>query len=57
VWGKLWKLKIPNVEKNFLWRGCHDILPTRANLHRGKIIDDPKCPICELEDEMAVHIL
>ena len=57
VWGKLWKLPIPNVEKEFLWRACHEILPTRANLYMRQITKSPKCPICEIEDEMAAHIL
>jgi hypothetical protein len=30
VWENLWKLPIPNAEKNFLWKACHDILPTRG---------------------------
>jgi hypothetical protein len=38
-------------------RACRDILPTRANLHRRKIIEDPKYPICEQEEETTVHIL
>lgn len=58
VWRLLWKLPVPNVEKNFLWKACHDdILPTRENLHRRKIIDDPARPICGLEAETTFHIL
>lgn len=56
VWRKIWKLPVPNVEKNFIWKACHEILPTRENLHRRKIIDDPACPICGLEVETAFHI-
>jgi hypothetical protein len=37
-WKQLWALLVPNVEKIFLWRACHDILPTRENLHKKKII-------------------
>lgn len=29
LWKTVWALPVPNVEKNFLWRACHDILPTR----------------------------
>lgn len=57
IWRDIWDLKLPNVEKNFLWRACHDILPTRVNLHRQKIIDDPLCPICEIEEETVLHVL
>ena len=33
VWRIIWGLKIPNVEKNFLWRACNDILPTKVDLY------------------------
>jgi hypothetical protein len=56
VWDKIWRMQVPNVEKHFLWRASHEILPTRANLFRRKIIDDPMCPICGLEEGMMFHI-
>jgi hypothetical protein len=57
VWRNIWGLRVPNVEKKFLWRACHEILPTRKNLQRRKIIEDPLCPICGLEEETVLHIL
>jgi hypothetical protein len=48
MWGPLWKLPIPNAEKNFLWKACHEILPTKANLCRRKVTTDALCPICGL---------
>jgi hypothetical protein len=57
VWKKIWNLKIPNAEKNFLWRACHESLPTRQNLKWRNIIDDASCPFCNMEDETAIHIL
>ncbi|XP_059450901.1 uncharacterized protein LOC132181678 [Corylus avellana] len=57
VWKLIWKLKVPSVEQNFLWKACQDILPTRENLHKRHIIDDPGCPICGLEVETVFHIL
>lgn len=44
-------------KKKILWRACHDILPTRANLVKRNIVDDPECPICEREVETGFHIL
>jgi hypothetical protein len=57
VWKQIWGLKIPNAEKNFLWRACHESLPTRQNLYRRKIVEDSSCPICGLEEETASHII
>jgi ribonuclease HI len=57
AWKQIWELKIPNVEKNFLWRACHESLPTRHNLFRRNIVEDPSCPICGLAEETALHIL
>ena len=57
VWKKIWELKIPDVEKTFLWRACHESLPMRQNLQRRNIIDDASYPFCSLEEETAIHIL
>ncbi|XP_059451001.1 uncharacterized protein LOC132181785 [Corylus avellana] len=57
LWHFLWNLPIPNAEKHFFWRACHEILPTRDNLWRRKVIDDPRCPICESKEESTFHIL
>lgn len=43
VWAKLWKLRITNKIKIFGRRACLDILPTRENLARRRIIEDDKC--------------
>lgn len=57
VWRDIWALPIPNVEKNFLWRACHNLLPTRSNLFKKKIVVDPLCPLCGAEAETGYHIL
>ncbi|XP_059451341.1 uncharacterized protein LOC132182133 [Corylus avellana] len=57
VWKELWALQVPNAKKKFMWRACHDILPTRANLYKRNIVNDPKCPICGREVETGFHIL
>ena len=46
IWSVLWKLRIPNKIKVFGWRACNDILPTKLNLSKRRIIDDVMCPIC-----------
>ncbi|KAK9984238.1 hypothetical protein SO802_033763 [Lithocarpus litseifolius] len=57
VWNRLWGLPIPPKVRNFVWRACSDILPTRANLVRQKVHMDPKCAICGEHDEAVIHIL
>ncbi|XP_041011395.1 uncharacterized protein LOC121255185 [Juglans microcarpa x Juglans regia] len=57
LWKLLWKLRVPNKVKMFLWRSAWDILPTRVNLHKMKIIDSPMCPICLTHPENVSHVL
>jgi hypothetical protein len=57
VWSDIWRLKVPNVEKTFLWRTCHDILPTQKNLGRRNILEDTSCPLCGLDEETTMNIL
>lgn len=56
MWGSLWKLHIPNVEKKKIWRACREILPTKANLCKRKVTQENMCPICGLEEETSFHI-
>ncbi|KAL0009468.1 hypothetical protein SO802_010970 [Lithocarpus litseifolius] len=57
IWHVLWNLKIPNKIKVFGWRACIDILPTRANLVRRRVLTDDKCPICLRESENTIHAI
>jgi hypothetical protein len=57
LWKILWKLTIPNVAKNFFWRACHNLLPTKDNLLRRKVVKEPYCLICENEPEIVLHAL
>jgi hypothetical protein len=27
IWKIIWQLQMPNADKNFIWRACHNILP------------------------------
>jgi hypothetical protein len=47
----------PNVVKNFMWRACKNLLPTKENLIRRKVVEKPLCPICNLEVETTFHAL
>ena len=41
----------------FGWRACNDILPTKMNLMKRRIINDVACPICMRFLESAIHVL
>jgi ribonuclease HI len=57
VWKMCWKLKIPNAAKMFLWRACHNSLPTKVNLKKRGVCENSLCPICLAEDETVEHII
>ncbi|XP_062152086.1 uncharacterized protein LOC133860513 [Alnus glutinosa] len=45
LWKIIWGLQVPNLVKMFLWRSCHNILPTKANLLK-KVRWRPPLPGC-----------
>jgi hypothetical protein len=57
IWRGIWNLQISNAGKNFVWRACNNLLPTRDNLLQRKVVNDLRCPICNLESETTYHIL
>jgi ribonuclease HI len=57
IWKIIWKLQIPNSTKVFMWRACHNILPTKGNLKRRGIGTDDLCQICCQEKETVFHVL
>ena len=57
VWKAIWKLQVPPKIRNFIWRACHNALPTKQALMRLKIVADPICERCKLDVEDAEHAL
>ncbi|XP_059436609.1 uncharacterized protein LOC132169617 [Corylus avellana] len=53
----LWKLSIPNAAKKIFWRVCQNLLPTKENLLRRKVVKEPFCPISEQELKTILHAL
>jgi hypothetical protein len=43
--------------KNFVWKVGHNLLPTKENLHIKHVMQDPLCPVCQMETESVGHIL
>jgi hypothetical protein len=48
---------VPNSTKMFIWRECHNILPTKENLLRKGIDLDPACVFCKTVPKMVLHVL
>ena len=42
----IWKLHCPNKIRNFIWRACKDILPTKTKLRDRKIPVEVECNLC-----------
>lgn len=56
-WQRLWKARIPSQVRNFGWRACQNILPTKMNLFHRKVIDNPTCEECGLSPKTILHVL
>ena len=56
-WKCLWKMRVPNKIKNFLWHACSKALPTRCNLLRRKMLEDLTCPHYSIGNESTLHVL
>ena len=56
-WKRVWKLRIPNKIKFFLWRVCSNALPTKENLKKRKVLDDAKCSACLSAQENTLHAI
>ena len=55
LWKLVWQLCCPNKIKNFIWRACKDILPTKTKLKDRKIPLEVECDICG-GVEIAGHV-
>ena len=51
----IWKLRVPNKIKTFLWRVCSEALPTKENLRKMKILDSAECSLCQAGQELTFH--
>uniref|UniRef100_A0A2N9HGL8 Reverse transcriptase domain-containing protein n=1 Tax=Fagus sylvatica TaxID=28930 RepID=A0A2N9HGL8_FAGSY len=56
TWAKLWKFKIHERLKIFLWRLGSNTLPTLTNLASRFGMGSLLCPLCHLEDESYSHL-
>ncbi|KAL4278069.1 hypothetical protein GQ457_03G015870 [Hibiscus cannabinus] len=59
-WKSIWSLKVPSKIRSFIWRACHNILPSNGNLCRrfnGLFGGGPTCPRCGEGFENVEHTL
>jgi hypothetical protein len=56
MWANLWKTKIHERLKNFLWRLSSNTLPTKTNLASRFGMESALCPLCHLEDESYSYL-
>lgn len=56
-WKRLWSLPVPHKVHIFLWKLCHNALPTMSNLHQRGIVLSPICSFCRVEGEDVKHAL
>ena len=56
-WKKVWALRIPPKTRNFIWRACHNSIPTKENLLRHCVSDNAFCDRCSCNVESTTHAL
>ncbi|KAK7859026.1 putative ribonuclease h protein [Quercus suber] len=57
VWKKIWKMKVPNKIRHFIWRAAKDSLPTKVNLKARHVPVDDVCEGCGDYSESTMHSL
>ncbi|XP_050260094.1 uncharacterized protein LOC126705233 [Quercus robur] len=56
-WKDIWRLKVPNKVKVFLWRACSRALPTKVNLQKRRVVDNSTCDQCGCMTKDEFHAL
>lgn len=57
LWNGIWKLKVPNKVRHFMWCESSKLLPTNFNLCTRHILSDSSCALCEDHPEDVLHCL
>lgn len=57
LWQIIWKLKVPNRVRIFIWKVGNHILPVRSFLKKRMVNLNPHCPCCDQENETSFHTL
>ena len=57
LWKTIWSMSVLAKIRSFLWRACHESLPSKLGLMRRKIVDSPWCENCGTGVEDCLHAL
>ena len=57
LWKKIWRARVPVKIRSFLWRACHESLPTKLGLYKRKVTPTPFCDLCRDHYEDGLHAL
>lgn len=57
IWNGIWKLKVSNRIRMFMWRAGSDSLPTKVNLTKWKMMSETLCTYCKQGPEDTIHAL
>lgn len=57
LWNRIWKAEVPGKVKNFMWRACKNILPTKLSLFRRQLAPNDICQECGSAQESTGHVL
>ncbi|XP_050247979.1 uncharacterized protein LOC126695321 [Quercus robur] len=55
-WRSIWSCNSPHKIRHFAWRACRDVLPTKENLVKRKVLSDSCCDECKLAEETSGHL-
>ena len=56
-WKDIWRLKVPNKVKVYLWRACSRALSMKVNLQKRRVVDNSTCDQCGCMTEDEFHAL
>ena len=56
TWKQVWKLKVPNKIRGFIWRILSNALPTMSNLFKKNCCVTNRCLICKEKIENIGHL-
>lgn len=57
LWRQVWKLKVPEKVKTFMWQVFHERLPTNSLRAKRGVSESEECPFECHSEETTIHIL